>query len=355
MKNCKLFLTFDHELPLGGVKTSYQEALFDPTRKLLELAAELDIPLNFFTDVLCADRFNEWDEEHFFKPYKNQLSQILSLNHDVQLHIHPHWLTTTFNNGKFLPSSDFKLADFSDHPVWSIEKIVIQSYKLLTEICSSAINDYQCVAYRAGGYNLHPNSHQIIKALFSCGIRFDSSICKNYRFSSALSEVDFSHMPVRPNWFIGNDGDYSKDADVGILEIPIAGMPKTLFEVPTRFKLKKFASQAPADHGMQIHQGKKSDIRKRIKQMFSSRMLTFDNYTYSTSYLIKILEYNFHKYREYDDLYLCAIGHPKTMSAYSFQMLKDFVIRVKEKYKDQVEFYTYRKLYNELKDQMKWM
>ncbi|HNW88661.1 MAG TPA: hypothetical protein PKN48_03305 [Bacteroidales bacterium] len=347
---CKLFLTFDHELPLGGVKTSYKEALFAPTDKLLGLADELKVPVTLFSDVLGAYRFSEWDKNNFFYPYEDQLHKALCNDHDVQLHLHPHWLTSDFDGSTYIPSKDFKLSDFSTHPEWKIAKIIEHGVRFLTEICSVPLNDYKCLAFRAGGYNIEPGSAEILKNLLSQGILFDSSICKNYRFSSVLSDVDFAGMPKAPNWFTGTDGNFRNEAHAGILEVPIAGKPKTIFEIPTRFKLKKYAFQAPPNHGFQIHEGKPAGLKNRIGQLFSSRMLSFDNYTFSVAYLMKILEYNLQKYRKYDEVMLCAIGHPKTMGDYSMQMFRDFVIKVRDKYQDQVQFYTYRKLYEEQKN-----
>lgn len=347
---CKLFLTFDHELPLGGVKTSYKEALFDPTYKLLNIADELNVPVTLFSDVLCAYKFSEWDKNNFFEAYKDQLQQALYKNHDVQLHIHPHWLTSSFDGKTYVPSKDFKLSDFIAHPEWNTGKIIGHGAGFLKKICAVAQDDYQCIAFRAGGYNLEPGSDQIFQNLIEQGIRFDSSICKNYRFSSALSAVDYRGMPEAPNWFIGPDGHIKKTSDTGVLEIPIAGIPKTIFEVPTRFKLKKYSSQAPVDHGFQIHQGKQGGMMNSMSQLFSDRMLTFDNYTYSLEYLMKILEYNMKKYRHYDEIMMCAIGHPKTMSDYAMKLFRSFVLKVREKYQDQLQFCTYRQLNNDLKN-----
>ncbi|HOY30410.1 MAG TPA: hypothetical protein PKW80_00895 [Bacteroidales bacterium] len=349
---CKLFLTFDHELPLGGLKTSYHEALFRPTKKLLEIATGLGVPLTLFTDVLCAYQFSDWDKNDFFQPYKDQLYQALHNNHDVQLHLHPHWLTSVFEGNTYQPSGDFMLSDFKVHPVWDIRKIVSHGRHFLTELCAGVQKDYRCVAYRAGGYNLEPGSDQIFQSLLENGICYDSSICKGYRFGSALSDVDFTGMPASPNWFIGPEGDFRKENNAGILEIPIAGILKTIFELPTRFKINKMAPRAPADHGCQVHRGKPAGMKKRIGQLCSSRMLSFDNYTLSAAYLMKILEYNLHKYRMYDEVMLCAIGHPKTMGDYSMRMFVDFVKKVQEKHPDQVQFVTYRQLYQESQGEM---
>ena len=115
MKRLKIFITFDHELPLGGLNTNYQEAMFGPTLKVLELAEELKVNVTLFTDVLCAFRYREWDNEGFYKPYIEQLNRALLKEHDIQLHLHPHWLTSDYKNGVFIPSNDFMLSDFKNN------------------------------------------------------------------------------------------------------------------------------------------------------------------------------------------------------------------------------------------------
>jgi len=187
------------------------------------------------------------------------------------------------------------------------------------------------------------NTAEIFAGLFRNGIRFDSSIIKGYYFRSGLSEVNCQNMPAVPNWYIGNDGNIRKEATSGVFEVPIASIPKTPFEIPTRFKLKKLASQAPNDHGFQVHEGNPSDLISRIKMLFSARMLSFDNYTLSLDYLMKILDYNVRKYSKYDTAILSISGHPKSMGDYSFSLMESFVRAVRQKYPD-VEFTSFKKL-----------
>lgn len=344
----KLLLTFDHELPLGGIRTFYKEAMFDPTDRLFDVANQLQVPIVLFTDVLCGIRFKEWDNTSFYQPYVKQLQEAISKNHDVQLHLHPHWLTSSFHSNNFVPSDDYRLADFKSNKEFPIEQIIKSGIDFLTEVCTKVKDDYECIAFRAGGYNIEKETKEIITDLYKYGIRFDSSIGKGYYFRSSLSEVNYLNMPKPPNWYLGLDGNIRADAKKGLWEIPIATIPKTPFEIPTRFKLKKLAKRAPQDNGFQIHDGKPADILSKIKMMFSSRMLSLDNYTLSVNYLMRILEYNVRKYRQYDTVILAVSGHPKTMGDYSFYLMESFINRVREKYR-KVEFTIFSELAAEMK------
>ena len=339
----RLFLTFDHELPLGSLKTNYKKALFDPTERLFESAAKNKVPVTLFTDILCALRYSQWDRNGFYEPYERQLQKAASLGHDVQLHLHPHWLTSDFENGVVIPSSDYSFSDFEKSNEISIGEIVNKGANLLREICKKDNEHYKLLAFRAGGYNVEPCTREIFSALAKNGITYDSSIVLKYYFASSLSQVDFRQLPEKPNWFIGEDGNFRKAADSGIFEIPVAAIPKTPFEIPTRFKLKHFAYRASENHGSMLHEGKPGKRMQQFRMLLSARMLTFDNHTLSADYLMRILDYNVQRFSSFETINLATCSHPKTMGEYSFQLMKKFIEMARTKYPD-IEFSTFERL-----------
>jgi len=334
-------------LPLGVLKTSYESALFDPTRKVMELADKLGVKVTLFTDILCASRFKEWDFTNFYTPYKNQIVTALKNGHDVQLHIHPHWLTTTYDNGKYFPSTDFGLSDFVENePFKGVGGIIQQSVEELSRLCISANPLYKCIAYRAGGFNIAPATKQIMTALYANGIRYDSSMARGYYFKSGISEVDFRKLPDKPNWVIDPDNYHAAASDSkGILEIPIATIHKTPFEIPTMFKLAKYAKREPLNHGTMIHEGNHSDIAAKIKMLLSVRFLSFDNYTVTLDYLLRIVRYNIRRYKSSETIMMSILSHPKSMGSYSFELMEGFIKEIHMRYPD-AEFLTFSKLYN---------
>lgn len=346
MKTIKIFLTFDYELPLGGITRSYDHSLFSPTLELLDLAEDLNVPFVFFADILSFIKFKEWKIEDYTNPFKEQIKQILQAGHDVQLHLHPHWLESVFKSGRFIPSGKYTLASFAGNPYpLNIEGIIETGTKELNKIGREVFKDYNCIAYRAGGYNLVPETSEILRTLYKYGIRFDSSICRGYYYVSDSSLVDYRYVPDLPNWYLPFDGKLSKPGEVkeSILEIPIAGKPKGLFEMPTSFKMKKYKNRAVENRGKIVHTTT-SDVNKneKIKQLLSSRMLTVDNHTYAPGYLMKILDYNIKRHERYDKIMLSLIGHPKSMDSYHYHLLSSFVKKAKEKYGDMLSFVTFK-------------
>ena len=115
----------------------------------------------------------------FMNHMRYQLQDAINRGHDVQLHLHPHWIDTTYSNGKFYPSQKYSLNDYRDNAYPNdISGIVEQGVNFLNNICKPVNEDYRCIAFRAGGYNLSPSTARILNALWENGIRIESSIAK---------------------------------------------------------------------------------------------------------------------------------------------------------------------------------
>lgn len=334
LPHLNLLLTFDYELPLGSVRHSYDEALFEPTEQLLALAQQLEVPLIFFVDILSYYQLLEWGENHFCKSFHHQIQSMLQQGHEVQLHIHPHWWCSKFENGIFIPSDKYALGDFEDR---EIEQIILLSVRQLNELCQTVIPNYRCSAFRAGGFCLTSKADVILKELYKNGIRYDSSICKGYFYASSISKTDNRITPQRANWFLPFSGNLAIEGEEGIFEIPVAGKPKSLCEIPTSFKLKKYADRA-VHRGTALNSHSSHSFTDKLNNMLSARVLTVDNYTYSLKYLMRILSYNLKKYASEKEIALALIAHPKSMGEYAFNLLHRFVIAVREQYGNTVYF-----------------
>jgi hypothetical protein len=344
-----LLLSFDHELSLGGT-SSYQANLFEPTEKLLDLAKELSVPITLFTDVLCAMRFRDWDQPGFYVPWREQIERTISEGHDVQLHLHPHWLDSKYEAGRFIPANTFALGDFLHRePPHDIPGIVKQSVDFLTEHCRRARSDYRCVAFRAGGYNLAPATAVIISSLLDNGIRIDSSISKGYYFKSGISEVNYRLTPEPPNWFFSPGGGPTVESATGLFEVPIAARPRTpINNIP--FLVKRVLLKGRAfSTGRGIHSGHTSR-REKLARMFprSTWHLSFDEYTDSPGDLMKILKRHVARHSRYDRIICSAIGHPKSMGPYALSLMRRFIEEARHEYGSGIAFCTFRRVFDEL-------
>lgn len=344
-----IILSFDYELPLGGVAHSFTQSLFEPTAALLDTAKELSVPIVLFADVLSFLVFEKNGIESYTKNFKKQIQQSLQQGHDVQLHLHPHWLDSSVSESTLISSGNFLLADFEHRPYPNnIPGIIEKGKQALERIAQEIDPDYTCLAYRGGGYNLAPATANILQALQNNGILFDSSLSPGYFFASDRSVVDYQHTPRKKNWFLDPQGDFSKEGQNGILEIPIASMKKKLVEIPGCIKAPFVKHRGCEKRGETIHLPGRQAFRHRIKQLLSARMLSFDNHTYPLNYNNQILDHYIKNTEENEDIYLCTIGHPKVMGDYALKMLRHFVHTSRKKYGNKVQFSTYRNILDTL-------
>lgn len=347
-----ILLTFDYELPLGGIKNSYHESLFEPCDTLLELARKLNVPLNFFVDILCYERLTELGEYEFTDGFSKQLLTAHNEGHDVQLHIHPHWPETKIEHKRFISSRRFTLAAFSNEKYPNnIEGIIERSKTCLEALMSSSSKPYKCLAYRGGGYNLSPAADVIINALYNNGIKIDSTISRNYFFKSDVSVVNYFGTPKKANWFLSRDGDLRKEhhGRNSIFEIAIANKPKSFFEVPVAFQMKSMAHLAPPARGDGMHHPPVSlNLHEKLCRILSHRILSFDTYTFKKEYPLKILDHYLKKHLRNEPLYLAVVSHPKAMGKYSFELMDHFVKACRAKYGSSLVFKTFRQVCAEL-------
>jgi hypothetical protein len=350
MKKFKLLFAFDHELPLGGA-LSYEKGIFGQTDKIIKLTEEINAPITLFTDILSYYKFREWGViDEYAKPFKEQIHKALNANNDVQLHIHAQWIDTTYKNGQFYPSQKYTLADFAAfNDERSIENIIKLSRDELYAMCSELKPDYKCIAYRAGGLALYPETKRILTSLYDNGIRIDTSIPKGYYWKTTQMEVDYRNVPKTANWFIPLDGQLNVAAKEGMFEVAIAFKPKNFItNLPTRFKRKKYIDRAYDCGALPFPTKAKWKFWDFILQSFSPRALSFDVYTQDLKDLINILDYNIDLYKNEEVVYLASMCHPKLMGDYAINLMKEFILELRKNYSDLVEITTFAKIYEEL-------
>ena len=343
----KILLAFDHEIPLGGINSTYDNAIFSPTDQIIEAANKHGFKINLFTDILCALAFEKNNIGEFYNKYTLQLHKALQTGHDVQLHIHPHWIDTKFDKESFKPSNSFKLADFANTPYPNnIEGIVENAVKELKDICLKVKPDYTCNSYRAGGYNLTPETERILTSLYKNGIRIDSSIVKGFYYKSKLSEINFKNFHTEGNWKIPLSGPIETISKDGLFEIPIvskpAGIMTNIKHLFYKNKYKKYAYSS----GKAIHSGMVTKIDK-LKFVFSSRPLGFEIISLSSKDMLNMFSYYIKSQKYTNDIIVSTVSHPKSMGQYSVQLMTEFVDRVKNKYSD-VEFCTFTDIYKQI-------
>lgn len=140
---------------------------------------------------------------------ENQIIELVKSGHDIQLHLHPHWLDTEYIQGEWVFIFDrnrlhslSKRKDPKD--INTILGCVTITKNLVESICRRADPNYDVFAFRAGGYCIQP--FEILSdALWSNGIYIDSSAYHGFEKKNEQFSYDFSNTPIKPTYRFSSD------------------------------------------------------------------------------------------------------------------------------------------------------
>lgn len=326
-------LTFDYELFFGENNASEEEILFNPTQKLLDIFSDEEITSTFFADICSYIRHNELGIQKYSDLFREQLKYMVAANQDVQLHIHSHWMYSDFIDGKWVfDPSHYTLQDFGFDNEQKINACIIirNGIEALKEILGI---DYQCVAFRAGGLSLQPET-ELIKLLIDNGIIIDSSIAPGMKTVA----YDFKGSPHKLNWKITPEYGIAVDAkslEPFVLEVPVATIRNNIFRflavglknlrIPPSKPKGTFYISNSATRLNKWHE-KVDTICRRIG---GYSMLSLDTKGYKL--LKKELDQIYTEYRcDCYDAAVSIICHPKMLNDYSLDNIRNFIQIIKE-------------------------
>lgn len=208
----KFVLTFDYEL-FGSGKGDVNKHIIEPTKKILAVLDSFNMKATFYVEQLEVDAIIALGEKEsqYSKAYtdamliKQQVLELVKRGHDVQLHLHPQWYGANYKDHQW--QLNFQWWRFSALPLYNQADGTPGKYDLIKEgkeslesLIKPIKSDYQCISFRAGGYNVGSDK-DTVKALADNGIKIDSSVCPGYFTSSALSKYDYTQVVNdKPYW-----------------------------------------------------------------------------------------------------------------------------------------------------------
>jgi len=199
----------DYEVYLGSNFFPEEEVLIQPTDNLLDTCNKLGIPITLFADTCCFQRYREFGLDDFPDAVDEQLQNAVRDGHDVQAHVHPHWLFTTIDKEGYTPDvTRFLLGNLSadtEDCFKILSRILSNCRDSLTKTLKPVNRSYRCIAFRAGGYGIQPNTELIARALRSEGFLIDSSVVPCLILKNPVNDIDFRSMPQRANYVAFRD------------------------------------------------------------------------------------------------------------------------------------------------------
>ena len=338
-----LLFSSDYELYFGENYLSEREVLIEPTEQILRAFEEEGIPMTLFADVASVWRYDALGvKSDYVLLFENQLRRAIRQGHDVQLHLHPHWMTSRFDGKKWeMDESKFKLSELGygvrkNQSLECADEFILRGKEYLEKLLRPVDFSYQCIAFRAGGYGIQPDDKKLIRSLLSAGFMIDSSIVPGMCVKSNVNEIDFRRIPSKLNYRMSSRYGIYEEDNLGIFEIPITAYSESFLETLShrfsmlkifinRIKCKKFTALSefqPRGKGIQNNSSIEhvaSFLRPSLFLLeFSGLNVDVQRMVIGTNKLIKS------NLKESFDLYLSASCHPKNVFLPTIQAIRKF-------------------------------
>lgn len=325
----KVVLTFDYELFFGNKSGTLENCILKPTEVLMQLGQKYNVNFVFFVDSGYLIKLKEFKKKYktLQKDYDNLISQIEKLNsleHSIQLHIHPHWEDSYYDGSKWIfDTSRYRLHSFDEK---TIEEIVFNYKKVLTDIVGDKV-----FAFRAGGWSIQP-FNKIKNALKTNNIWLDSTVFYGGYNKSATHFIDFRKAPFKDFWKFEDD-ILIEDNNGFFTEIPISSWYYSPLFFWKFAYTKKFNSNEHKifGDGVPVGASKKDIIKMLIKGAYSP--------VSTDGYKSKMLQKAYNYYKNKNFKYFVTIGHPKALSEFALKNLESFIA------KNHQNIFTYKEIF----------
>lgn len=348
--------TADHEMFFGQNLLAEEEVFIKPTYRLMELLERYQVPLCLMTDVCSVQRYKALQiQGNYVACMEKQLREAISRGHDVQLHLHPHWLTSDFIDGSWHFDHDhYQLHSFGfdQNDVHCVQRIIAEGKKYLLDLLTPIDPHYDCVAFRAGGWCLQPES-ELLAALADEHILIDTTVYPGGYNKNPVKYYDFRNVPPKMNWWIDPEKGLNHEAGKAaahIFEVPIGAysfLPliglKKLYYKKYRLQIKS-AYEAPKGISLDtlLVQNKWQAWQEKLQSIFMQPILfTYDGACQKV--MADFLDYYLQRFDCVDqEQYICIIGHPKALTEASLQQIDHFLAQVFSEKSNLVRFIRLR-------------
>ena len=352
MSKVNIVLTVDYEI-FGDGSGDVRKCLIEPANRLLVIANRYNIPLTIMAEICEYWAFKKEEQKGKLpKGYtparwiEEQLSSSIKANHDVQLHIHPQLVDSVYDQDKNRWKVDLNHWSVSSLSYEEIYGLLKSGKKELEMLLKPLKSDYECFAFRAGAWSIHPEE-KILLALKDAGFKVDTTIAPGCSFRSQLGSFNFKRFPQKPYWFVKES--LKEETSTGILEFPIYTRKCSLPEKIFYSILRKIRSAGKLPKGFRETVMSKSKMPFIGKLLPSYRM--FDFCMMSDKEILDLAVKAEKKFRNYDVIPIVAIGHTKAFN--NAKNVESFIAKALDKNYKFVTFKDIIDILNPKRDESK--
>lgn len=220
----KVLFTSDYEIHGSGMG-SPKDLVVDPTTRMLDQLDRYGGKLTIMADIGEILRFKDYaertgDDRFHWGGIARQMQRAVRTGHDVQLHIHSSYFNATWDEAKGVWRQDYAEYDLASLSYERLRQMIREGKQLLESTCRVAKPDYECFAFRAANWSMHP-SPTIVRALLDEGFRIDTSVWKYGRYDD-LVKFDYTsaHSDLFP-WPVDSNDVCRRDPEGRLFEFPI--------------------------------------------------------------------------------------------------------------------------------------
>ncbi len=253
MKKRQIVLSEDHEI-FGDGSGDVRQHMTGPTERMARACEKHGMPLTVFFEVeeyLAFIRERDklvpaWGYDPA-EEIREQAIDLVRRGHDLQLHVHPEWVDTVFENGGWRLRRDRATVDSLFETARETSDYIRTRKAVIDEIWQAAGSRRRVTAFRAGAFCAQPGG-KLLPALAENGILIDSSLVKGMVRDDARVHLDFTPAPAaRRHWQVSRDVAL-EDAGGPVMELPIhSRMGRRIQQLTPRRLMAKFSKDVPRE------------------------------------------------------------------------------------------------------------
>jgi hypothetical protein len=322
-------LSADYELFLGSRTGTVKQCMIEPTDKLAELLDINNSKMTVFWDILHYYRLSELESDNQSlrddkRLIEQQISSLISKGHDIQLHIHPHWLDAKYEDGAWKFKYDrFKLHTLSGEENFDKIDTIAGCIRISKQLMENQVRKYapgyNVTTFRAGGYLIEPFA-KLKSAFERNNIYVDSSILPGMSKDNSINGYDFTNYPEH-NHFKFSSSPFEPSTDGMFTEIPITTFKipihkNILFTLIRRFKYPDLErgrmGTGSSDSGDDGEDSNAKKIFKILTKPKRAEFTTDGNFDQRFNYMYRKAKNN-----------STMILHPKLLNQHTLRLLKE--------------------------------